>query len=193
MKARFEGGQSLVVKGTMLIPACVITKPDWRSQIQPCVIDDLPSKRTLNAELDLWEQKWTKDWEERWKKLQQQHIEVTGEHLVVTPSELKKLKQKGVPSNISTTLIETTPEFPPNIYSLLTTLAVLPVTSCEAEQCISCLRRLKTYLRSSMGQDSLTGLALLHIHDIPIDIDQVIEEFVLLHPRRMKLTNILND
>ena len=196
MKARFEGGQSLVVKGTMLIPSCVITNPDWRSQIQPCVdmyIDDLPSKRTLNAELDLWEQKWTKDWEERWKKLQQQHIQATGEQLVATPSKLKKLKQKGVPSNISTTLIETTPEFSPNIFSLLTTLAVLPVTSCEAERCISCLRRLKTYLRSSMGQDRLTGLALLHIHDIPIDIDQVIEEFALLHPRRMKLTNILND
>ncbi len=28
MKSRFEGGQSLVVKGTMLIPACVITEPD---------------------------------------------------------------------------------------------------------------------------------------------------------------------
>ena len=113
--------------------------------------------------------------------------------MVVTPSELKKLKQKGVPSNISTTLIETTPDFPLNIYSLLTTLAVLPVTSCEAERCISCLRRLKTYLRSSMRQDHLTGLALLHIHDIPIDIDQVIEEFALLHPSPMKLTNILND
>ena len=127
------------------------------------------------------------------EKLQQQHIQATGEQLVATPSELKKLKQKGVPSNISTTLIETTPEFFPNIFSLLTTLAVLPITSCEAERCISCLRRLKTYLRSSMGQDRLTGLALLHIHDIPIDIDQVIEEFALLHPRHMKSTNILND
>ena len=128
------------------------------------------------------------------EKLQQQHIQATGEQLVATPSELKKLKQKGVPSNISTTLREKTPEFSPNnIFSLLTTLAVLPVTSCEAERCISCLRRLKTYLRSSIGQDRLTGLALLHIHDIPIDIDQVIEEFALLYPRRMKLTNILND
>ena len=44
-----------------------------------------------------------------------------------------------------------------------------------------------------MGQGRLTGLALLHIHNIPIDIDQVIEEFAMLHPRRMKLTNILND
>ena len=46
IKARFEGGQSLVVKGTMLIPSCVITNPDWRSQIQPCVdmyIDEMQS------------------------------------------------------------------------------------------------------------------------------------------------------
>ena len=189
MKARFEDGQSLVVKGTMLIPACVITEPDWKSQIQPCVdmySDDLPSKCTLDAELDLWAQKWTREWEERWKKIQLQHFQATGEHLVVIPGESKKLKQKGVPSNIASTLTETTPEFFPNIYCLLTTLAVLPVTSCEAERCISCLRRLKTYLRSSMGQGRLTGLALLHIHNIPIDIDQVIEEFAVLHPRRMK-------
>ena len=56
MKARFEDGQSLVVKGTMLIPAFVITEPDWKSQIQPCVemyIDVLPSRCTLDgAEVD---------------------------------------------------------------------------------------------------------------------------------------------
>ena len=155
-------------------------------------IDDLLSNRTLDAELDLWAQKQKKEWEERWKQLQQQHTKATGEHLVVIPNELKKLKQKGVPSSIATTLTETSPEFFPNIF-LLTTLAVLPVTSCEAERCILCLRRLKTYLRSSMGHDCLTGLALLHIHDIPIDVDQIIEEFAILHPRRMKLTNILND
>ena len=81
----------------------------------------------------------------RWKKkIQQQHTEATGERLTVIPSEMKKLKQKGVSSNIAATLTETTPEFFPNIYCLLTTVAVLPVTSCEAEHCISCLRRLKT-------------------------------------------------
>ena len=104
MKARFEGCQSSVVKGTMLIPACAITEPDWKSQIQLCVemySDDLP---TLIAELDLWEQKWTKEWEARWKELQQQHTKITGECLVVTLSEMKKLKRKGVPSNVASTL-----------------------------------------------------------------------------------------
>ena len=50
---------------------------------------------------------------ERWNQLQQQHTKATGEHLVVTPNELKKLKQKGVPSSIATTLTETSPEFSP--------------------------------------------------------------------------------
>ena len=39
-----------------------------------------------------------------------------------------------------------------------------------------------------MGQDRHTGLVLLHIHDIPINTDEAIEEFAILHPRRMKLT-----
>ena len=69
-------------------------------------IDDLPSGYTLDAELDLWAQKWTREWGKRWKTLQQQHTEVTGEHLVVAPSEMRKLKQKGVPSNIAAILTE---------------------------------------------------------------------------------------
>ena len=117
MKARFEGGQS---SGTMLIPACAITERDWKSHCVAMYSDDLPSKHTLSAELDLWEQKWTKEWEARWKELQQQHTK--GECLVVNPSELKR---KGVPSNVASTLVETNPLFSPNIYQLLINLAVL--------------------------------------------------------------------
>jgi hypothetical protein len=36
----------------------------------------------------------------------------------------------------------------------------------------SCFSRLKTYLRTTMLQDRLTSLAVLHVHrDIDIDID----------------------
>ena len=52
----------------------------------------------------------------------------------------------------------------PNIHCLLCIICTLPVTSCECESNVSVLRRLKTYMRTSMGQDRLTGLALLHIH-----------------------------
>ena len=55
---------------------------------------------------------------------------------------------------------------------------------------------IKTALRSTMGNERLTSLALLHLHrDIEINIPQVIDEFarLSLYPRRMELHDILAD
>ena len=41
---------------------------------------------------------------------------------------------------------------------------VLPVSVAECERSISTLERLKAYLRATMGQERLNGLALLNIH-----------------------------
>ena len=68
------------------------------------------------------------------------------------------------------------------------------VATCECERNVSALRRLKTYLRSTMSQTRLTGLALLHIHyNMDIDFDEIIRRFARLRPRRMELANILSD
>ena len=40
----------------------------------------------------------------------------------------------------------------------------VPVTSATAERLFSCLRRIKTYLRSTMTDNWLNNLFLLHIH-----------------------------
>jgi len=64
-------------------------------------------------------------------------------------------------------------DFYQNIKFLLTILATLPVTTVTTERSFSTLRRLKTYLRNNIGQDRLTGLALINIYrsdDIDIDI-----------------------
>jgi hypothetical protein len=56
-------------------------------------------------------------------------------------------------------------------------MATLPVTTCSSERSFSSLRRLKTYLRNTIGEDRLNGLALLNIHrDIKVDPKQVIAE-----------------
>ncbi len=63
MKERFEEGQASAVKRTMLIPSSVICEPDWKSQLKPFIdmfCDDLPSRHTLDAELEMWKQKWTR-------------------------------------------------------------------------------------------------------------------------------------
>lgn len=47
------------------------------------------------------------------------------------------------------------------------------------------LKRIKTALRSTMSTEHLSSLALLHMHqDIPVNIEEVIDEFSRRHPRR---------
>ena len=61
-------------------------------------------------------------------------------------------------------------------------LLVLPATSSTAERSFSCLRRLKTWLRSTMGEMRLSSLALLSVHrDISdtLDIQNIGDDFIL--------------
>ena len=48
---------------------------------------------------------------------------------------------------------------------MLICIMVLPVTSCEAERSFSALRRIKTYLQTTMTQNRLNSLSLLSIHN----------------------------
>ena len=80
----------------------------------------------------------------------------------------------------------------PNVFTILQILATIPVTSCSCERSISCLRYLKNYLRGTMGEERLNGLAIMHAHrNIPLDLDEIIDLFASLHPRRMRMANIL--
>ncbi|EDO33687.1 predicted protein, partial [Nematostella vectensis] len=79
-----------------------------------------------------------------------------------------------------------------NIYFMLKILITLPISSASCERSISSLRNLKTYLRSTMTEDRLNGLALMYTHkDMDLDLDRIIDLFAQLHPRRMRMANIL--
>ena len=52
----------------------------------------------------------------------------------------------------------------PQSAQILKLLATLPVTSVDPERSFSALKRLRTYLRKSMGSERLTSLAILVIH-----------------------------
>lgn len=74
----------------------------------------------------------------------------------------------------------------PNICILLQILATLPVSVATAERSFSTLRRLKTWLRANMGEERLTGLALLNIHrDVVINTDDIITKFGKTKQRRI--------
>jgi len=53
----------------------------------------------------------------------------------------------------------------------------MPVTTASSERTFSMLRRLKTWLRSTMAEDTLTGLALMFASctDITVTPDAVLD------------------
>ena len=69
----------------------------------------------------------------------------------------------------------------PAVEMLLKTLIALPACSCEAERSFSALRRLKTWLRSTMAQTRLNYVAVCHVHrDILMELccQDIAREFV---------------
>ena len=73
----------------------------------------------------------------------------------------------------------------PNIRKLLIFFSILLVTTASSERTFLTLRRLKTYIRSTIGENSLNGLAQMTINrDIEINIEAVIDELAK-KPRRL--------
>ena len=62
------------------------------------------------------------------------------------------------------------------------TFGAIPATSCSAERSFSTLRRMKSYLRASMGQPRILDIAILNIER---EITNVI--------MKNNITNIIND
>ena len=82
----------------------------------------------------------------------------------------------------------------PNIAECLKIFATLPETTHECVRNVSALRRLKTYMRSTILQTRLTELALPHIHhSMEIDIEEIIDQFARLHLRKMELAHVASD
>ena len=68
------------------------------------------------------------------------------------------------------------------------------MSSASSESSFSTLKYLKTSLRNTMGQERLNGLALMYVHrDKNMDIEQLIDLFAQMHPRRIRMANILHD
>ena len=64
----------------------------------------------------------------------------------------------------------------------------IPVTTATAERSFSTLRRLKTYLRSTMSQSRLNNLFILYVHTVKtdeLDLKSIAREFVSVNHRRL--------
>ncbi|VDI17927.1 Hypothetical predicted protein [Mytilus galloprovincialis] len=99
---------------------------------------------TFNSEVQRWQRRWS------------------------SPDVIEK------PKSLKASLSVTNKELYPSIFAIFAILVTMPVTTSTTERSFSSLRRLKTYLRSTMVQDRLSSLALIHVHR-EMDIDT--EEF----------------
>lgn len=144
-----------------------VEEPDIKTLTKQLVLSygsDIPERRSLELELKMWERKW-RIW--------------TGEEIPKSPREAMMFADVA---------------FFPNIRSILRLVCTIPVTSCENERSFSALRRLKTWLRSTMTNERLNGLALMNLHyRTHIDIPDVIDRFARQHSRRMPFVDMLSD
>ena len=168
LQSRFYDGQQEVIQGWSVIPQVAVTLANWREPFKEfCERYEVlfPNVAAMDAELCLWGQFC-------------RHLAEGDEPLPTTAKE---------------TLQVCDSIMYPNIAKALQIMCTLPVSTSECERSVSALRRLKTYTRSTMGEERLTGLALLHVHhDMPINVEQIVTRFAQFHPRRLSLENIFS-
>ena len=118
--------------------------------------NDLPFPHVVDVELLRWKRKWC------------------------------STADADLPTSAVQTLAACDREFFPNIHTLIRILYKLPMTSAECERSLSALRRLKTYLRSTMSSERESGLALMNInYHRGINIEEVMNTFAQQQPRRL--------
>ena len=69
-------------------------------------------------------------------------------------------------------------------------LLVVPATSATAERSFSTMKRVKSYLRSAMGQERLNDLCLLSVYKeqvAQLNVDSLVEEFSHLNVYRSQV------
>ena len=90
------------------------------------------------------------------------------------------------PSDVLESLDAADSDIYPSVHFFLKVFAVMPVSVASAERSFSTLRRLKTFLRTTMTEERSTGLTLMHIHrDSDLDMESIINRFGNKQSRRL--------
>ena len=142
----------MVAKLLNLVPSSICT-PGYNMSLKEVTsfyADDLPNPALVPTEAWRWRAKWLAE------------------------------DADSRPSTLSMALKECDRDYFPNIYVLLRVASTIPVTSCQNERANSTLKNLKTFLRSAMGQERLSSLALMYIHrNMSIDLSDIVDRFKL--------------
>lgn len=75
------------------------------------------------------------------------------------------LKNKNKESNIKSLKEEVDRNFCPNFYKMLQVAIAIPISSADCERSFSAMRRTKNWLRTTMGQERFSNLAIINIEN----------------------------
>ena len=73
------------------------------------------------------------------------------------------------------------------VMKLIKLILIMPSTDAVNERSTSALRRVKTYLHTTMHQDRFNYFVILHIHKDAVDklpLDKCVNEFISLNTHR---------
>ena len=156
MEERISLTQQRAYTGLFLVPDTIRSNSQWKEQVKETA--DF-YKSDLPSPLTLRAE--LDCWESKWS-----------------------LWQNDVPTSPQSALIHCSSTLFPNIHTLLKVLCALPVTTSECERSFSSLKHLKSFTHSTMTQERLSGLALMHIHqNMTLDLEEILNIFARKYPR----------
>ena len=145
---RFDKHGETVLMMQALIPSIIVERDVTIDDVVEIYKEYLPALNNCQEEFIRWKRRWS--------------VRDISERPQTTAQALKQCDSDAYP-NLSVLL------------KIAVTVAVLP---CECERSGSVLKPLNTYLRASMRQERLSGLALMHIsYDLEISVDRVMPIF----------------
>lgn len=90
--------------------------------------------------------------------------------------------------SLETTLLNLPEDLYSNVARCFHLLLAMPVSTASAERSFSTMRRLKTYLRSTMTTERMSGLGLMNVHmDRELNAARVVDLFAQKRKRRLAL------
>ena len=168
INSRFTELQNTATKGMSIVPATL------------CVTTTAASVKELDKNIDRLVTNYMADLED--------DRDLVKEEIHQWKIEWQDVAEKDRPNIAASALKACDKRRFPNVKRLLRILCTLPLTSAECKRTFSCMRRLKSYLRSTMNAERFNGLALLATYrSKDINLINVRRRFINMHKRCMEL------
>ena len=165
MTFRFNSFNKTASKLLLLAPS-IIYDPEYNDLDIEALIEqysgDLPNPDVIDLELKLWKRK------------------------------KNEVEKEDRPASLTKAIKHCDKLKFPNVFTLIKIGCTLPPTLAECERNFSAMRRLRTWLRSTMKSDRLSSLAIMNIHmNVEVDYKEAAKLFFTSYPRKIQESSLI--